>query len=782
MLNFLTASASFASKSGLTLSTFDNTALAGTPTTTVVPGFSFDLTAPYGAAELTGTLTARPGDNYIFACDFGGAAFGALHVDDHLVCQFGANAGSCGPDGQPSPCNGTDNPLPTMARTALPVRLTVWTNGTAARVRVDASAKSGVALALGAELPPLEVRRRAMQAPLRDGWGAFYAMSYLDHVLLPLSARVTLALCEVGAQGKCVVEGRIDWPDPNALAAEIRLGPHAYDRSYNQLFIAAGGCNVSISGSGGDELLLLAEVVGANASGACEKLALVPVGATTWWRANKVTSDGATTLSFESYGLGTIDVRATRSADAGVPLPPQVAARPHLAFRLAPGARIGLSTAGLPLDAIAQKLGAARTRELASYARFGDLAEVKQAVQTAMMWQTVWNPLEAGPFAPVIRGNPWGLDKGVTSAEWAYVMFDWDNHFGSYMLSLDAKELGYSALIQVIKSKTAKGFVANVATSVNKEKHSQPPVGGKVLLEMHRRYNESWIVELLLDDLIDWNGWFERERKLPPLGITCLGSAEGSLQDARYESGLDDSPMYDAPPVTFANDKMQLYDVGMASMHAMDSAALAELAAAVGRDADAAKLRAAAASQRALIEAHLWDDASGIYVNKNATGSFVRRISPTSFYALQTGGPSDARADTMVRTWLLSPEHFCVAPDGDFAGNSPDCWWGLPSIARSDVAFPKLGYWRGYVWGPMALLTYWGLQQYDHVPIVRKGRRALVKQMRALMLEQWRSRGLICENFYPAKGAVPSGCSPGAMHMYHWGALTGFIGLLEADY
>lgn len=31
----------------------------------------------------------------------------------------------------------------------------------------------------------------------------------------------------------------------------------------------------------------------------------------------------------------------------------------------------------------------------------------------------------------------------------AYVMFDWDNHFGSLMLSLDAKELGYSSLIQV---------------------------------------------------------------------------------------------------------------------------------------------------------------------------------------------------------------------------------------------------------------------------------------------------------------------------------------------
>ena len=77
-------------------------------------------------------LVWKQGDAYRFACDFGGAAFGALHVNDHLVCQFGANAGACGPDGQPSPCNGTDNPLPTMARTALPVRLTVWTNGTAA--------------------------------------------------------------------------------------------------------------------------------------------------------------------------------------------------------------------------------------------------------------------------------------------------------------------------------------------------------------------------------------------------------------------------------------------------------------------------------------------------------------------------------------------------------------------------------------------------------------------------------------------------------------------------
>lgn len=89
--------------------------------------------------------------------------------------------------------------------------------------------------------------------------------------------------------------------------------------------------------------------------------------------------------------------------------------------------------------------------------------------------------------------------------DWPFVIFDWDNCFGAFMLSLDAKEHGYSALIQVVKAKTREGFVPNTAASVNKARHSQPPVGSKILLEIFKKYKESWIVELLFDDLYDWN-------------------------------------------------------------------------------------------------------------------------------------------------------------------------------------------------------------------------------------------------------------------------------------
>ena len=38
----------------------------------------------------------------------------------------------------------------------------------------------------------------------------------------------------------------------------------------------------------------------------------------------------------------------------------------------------------------------------------------------------------------------------------------------------------------------------------------------------------------------------------------------------------------------------------------------------------------------------------------------------------------------------------------------------------ADPAYPPLGYWRGYVWSPIAQLTHWSLQIYDHVPAGQK--------------------------------------------------------------
>jgi hypothetical protein len=316
-----------------------------------------------------------------------------------------------------------------------------------------------------------------------------------------------------------------------------------------------------------------------------------------------------------------------------------------------------------------------------------------------------------------------------------------------------------------------------------------------VLLEMHNRYGEeaTWLVELLFADLLAWNDWMAGARTLGPLGIVSLGSDTisgfhdydaGDMQGARYESGLDNSPMYDG--AYFDNNlssigslqigQMRLYDVGFASMFVQEAEALAMLAPLAGRSSEVKRLKARAAAQRELIREHLWDETAGLFVNRWWNGSFYQRVTPTSFYALMAGAATDTQAEGMVRDWLLSPEHFCVAERGDFAGNHDDCYWGLPSIQRNDSAFPPLGYWRGYVWGPMSMLTYWSLRAYDHVPLVRTARKALCSQMAQMMLNMWRRHRHICENFNPHRNATD--CS--GTKFYHWGALAGMISMLEA--
>ena len=139
-------------------------------------------------------------------------------------------------------------------------------------------------------------------------------------------------------------------------------------------------------------------------------------------------------------------------------------------------------------------------------------------------------------------------------------------------------------------------------------------------------------------------------------------------------------------------------------MFVQEAFALARLAQIAGRPpALSAMLQARGQSMADKIAKHLWDESLGIFVNRfsaDHTGEFYEHVSPTSFYALQAKAATDEQAAAMATGWMLNKTRFCVAPGGDHAGLDDTCYWGLPSIEASDPAYPNLGYWRGYIWGP----------------------------------------------------------------------------------
>ena len=64
---------------------------------------------------------------------------------------------------------------------------------------------------------------------------------------------------------------------------------------------------------------------------------------------------------------------------------------------------------------------------------------------------------------------------------------------------------------------------------------------------------------------------------------------------------------------------------------------------------------------------------------------------------------------------------------------------------------------------------------------MRAARLALVAQHRALFLSVWRRHAHVCENYSPARATARDGDDCTGMNFYHWGALTGFVSLLEAE-
>ena len=274
-----------------------------------------------------------------------------------------------------------------------------------------------------------------------------------------------------------------------------------------------------------------------------------------WFRGGDVAVDaasGAVMLSPRGHAAPTV-VSPTRPPTAGLQLPAPLAAAPHAAYSLGGGRPLGLREGGggaPSLDAVRTAVHAARATELARYAAYGEHAEVKEALQAATMWNYIYTPAEYGPFLPVSRA--WNFVKGNVNLDWAYVIFDWDNIFASYMTSLDprAKEIAYSNYIQVseqvtysltyllrksnpnpnpnhnpnpnpnptpslpnyiqvVRSRTARGMVPNYSAGGTKSvDRTEPPIGAKVLLEMHGKYGDGWLVELLFDDLLRWSDWF----------------------------------------------------------------------------------------------------------------------------------------------------------------------------------------------------------------------------------------------------------------------------------
>jgi len=398
--------------------------------------------------------------------------------------------------------------------------------------------------------------------------------------------------------------------------------------------------------------------------------------------------------------------------------------------------------------------------------KFSELAETYIALQSGIAWNLIYEPKYRRAVSTV--GRLWNEEYG------GYCLFGWDNFFLAYVAALDNKNLAYANVIEHLRSKTDEGFIPNDDRGNGSKSfdRSQPPVGSIMVKEIYKKYPEKWFLEAIFNDLLQWNRWWPQKRMND--GLLSYGSHltanpfnEPNVHTkitAGYESGMDDSPMYENVPFNPQKNTLELQDVGLNSLYIADCNALAEIAELLGKKTEAAELKKRSNLWRKKMET-LWNPETGFYLNKRTdTGEFSLRLSPTLFYPLLARIPNLERSQRIIRDHFFNPS--------EFAGD-----WILPSIARNDKAFEKQRYWKGAVWPPLNFLAYLSLRNYPGT----KAQQILSEKSHALFLNEWKRKGYVSENYSSITGTGDD-ARLSSDRFHSWGTLFGIIPFIEKGY
>ncbi|MES1190465.1 MAG: trehalase family glycosidase [Steroidobacter sp.] len=595
----------------------------------------------------------------------------------------------------------------------------------------------------------------AVQNRLQRGWNTWDTNTVIGHVLLPQGLEIRLGIKRNSSENSDAFLGTALIGRQGKDDEQVFPGPHSFDGSYTELRLRWRGVELKVQTAHvAEDLVMLVTPV---SNGTTQSPTAVISAGMLWNQPGVVTREEDALIARMSNQQIPIFATERETNASTAPL-----TGPYFALRL--DHAVGIST-GKRRDV--KEIESIVTEAQRAFAdrsmKSGATGEIRGAIETVLGWDTIYDPSNKRVLSPVSR--IWNQNWG------GYVVFDWDTFFAASMAAIDNRDLAYANAIEVLNETTSAGFVPNYSRAAGwkSSDRSEPPVGSITILALYRRFHDRWFLDATYERLLKWNEWWPRNRDVR--GYLVWGSdpdaeprnpddsSVGTLQGARYESGLDNSPMYDH--VGFDGRLMQLADVGLMGLYIADCDALATIALELGHRADATKLQARANRYRKSLKT-LWDEKSHIYRNKDLRNNELSAsISPTLFYPLLAKAPNAEQVDAMLRDHLLNPNEF----------------WGervIPSITRNDKAFADQDYWRGRIWGPMNYLVWLGLNNYN-TPLAQSARRQLAERSAALFLEEWRTKGHVHEN-YSAVGP-DSDTVTTSDRFYHWGALLGLIAM-----
>lgn len=268
---------------------------------------------------------------------------------------------------------------------------------------------------------------------------------------------------------------------------------------------------------------------------------------------------------------------------------------------------------------------------------------------------------------------------------------------------------------------------------------TKPPLSAWAVWRIVRETGDRKFAQEMYPRLGKYHRWWYAHRDHDGNGLCEYGCSDGTLEAARWESGMDNAVRFDASRLLQNGDKAWSLDQESVDLNAYlcaEKRCLASLADAIDRrDEAAAWRREADRLQRALAD-RFFDPAAGYFRDRRlGDGGFVAADGAEGWIPLWAGAASPEQAAVVARA---------LADPGRFATRVP-----FPSLSAGQPGFdPAGGYWRGPVWLDQAGFALEGLNRYGFQAQADAQFDQLLRNAEGLL----EPSGAVRENYDPLSG------------------------------
>ena len=303
----------------------------------------------------------------------------------------------------------------------------------------------------------------------------------------------------------------------------------------------------------------------------------------------------------------------------------------------------------------------------------------------------------------------------------------WDSAFHAMAICGSDPELARDALRAVLIRQRDDGFIPHHMDPDGRDSTiTQPQVLAWAALVLHERAPDADFLAWAAPRLRAFLDWTLRNRDRNGNGL--LEWHTGDDPHCRCdESGLDNSPRFD-----FDDPAIDAIDFSCYLAH--DAGCLARIWRILGREAEAAEAEALRERTAAQINALLWDEAAGLYVDRLSDGRLSPAVSVASFLPLWAGVCPPDRAARLVAA-LTDPARFWTALP-------------VPSIARNSPLYDT-DMWRGCSWLNLDYFLWLGLRRHGYEAEAAELRRRVLAAV-----QKWYLRHGTLFEFYDADDEI----------------------------